>query len=179
MCETAMAPPPLVRRVEILEEQVSALNQLPERVAAVETQLVAVRVDLNSLRVDMATMRDELLSCIDSGDRALRDEMRAGDEQTRREMHALHAEVLSRIETVDLALRAGDEETRREMHALHQEVLSRIEAVRASDEETRSHMRVLHEEVISRIALLQEGLNWKNGPSGRPAHTRKPRKRRR
>ena len=114
-------PLPLVRRVEILEEQVSTLSQLPERVAAVETQLVAVRTDFASLRTDMVTMRDELLS---------------------------------RIEAVDLALRAGDEETRR-------------------------HMRVLHEDVISRIALLQEGLNWRNGPSGRPAHTSKPPKRRR
>ena len=155
-------PPALVRRVEILEEQVNTLSQLPERVAGVEAQLVA--------------MRDELGA-----------EIRAGDEETRREMHALRQEVLLRFERLEgelrAEIRAGDEETRREMHALHEAVLSRIERVegelRAGDEETRRHMRVLHEDVVSRLALLQEGVDWRNGPSGRPPRTRTPPKRRR
>ena len=94
-------------RVEILEERVDALSQLPERLAAVETQLVATRSDIT-------TVRDEL-----------RAELRAGDEETRR------------------------------------------------------HMRVLHEDVISRIALLQEGIDRRNGHSRSSAHKRPPSKRRR
>jgi len=49
--------------------------------------------------------------------------------------------------------------------------------IRAGDEETRHQMRVLHEDVISRIGLLQEGIDRRNGRSGRSPRT--PPKRRR
>ncbi len=63
---------------------------------------------------------------------AVRGDMGAGDEETRR---VLREEI-----------RAGDEETR--------QVLG--EAIRAGDEETRSLMRALHEDVIERIKGLGE-----------------------
>jgi hypothetical protein len=63
-----MPHPPLIRRVEILEEKVDTLSQLPERLTAVEVQLVAMR-----------------------------GEIRAGDEETRRHMRVLHEDVISRI----------------------------------------------------------------------------------
>jgi uncharacterized small protein (DUF1192 family) len=106
--------PPLVRRVEILEEKVDALSQLPERVTGVETRL--------------ATLRDEFT--------------------------AFRAEVRGEFAAIRVEIRAGDEETRRQM-------------------------RVLHEDVISRIALLQEGIDRRNGRSGRSARTRTRPKRRR
>ena len=131
--------PPLVRRVEILEEKVDALSQLPERVTGVEMQLVAVRDDLHSLRGEVTTLRDEL--------RSFREEFTSRDEFT-----SFRNEVLREFAAVSVEIHAGDEETRRQM-------------------------RVLHEDVISRIALLQEGIDRRNGRSGRSART--PPKRRR
>ena len=72
--------------------------------------------------------------------RTLRDEMRAGDEETRREMHELHDDTLGRIDALREEMRAGDEETRR-------------------------HARVLHEEVLARIAILDE--RWDGHPDAR------------
>jgi hypothetical protein len=63
----------------------------------------------------------------------LRDEIRAGDEETRR---VLRDEI-----------RSGDEETRQVLR----------DEIRSGDEETRTLMRVLHEDVVGRIALLGEG----------------------
>ena len=65
-------PTPLVRRIEILEGDVNALRQLPDQVSA--------------LAADIA---------------ALREEVRRGDEETRRRMRILHEEVLSRIALFD------------------------------------------------------------------------------
>lgn len=82
----SMPNPLLVRRVEILEEKVDALSQLPERVSAIERQLVALRDDFTSFRTEV---RAEFV--------AVRAEVRAGDEETRREMRVLHEDVISRI----------------------------------------------------------------------------------
>ena len=75
-------PMPLVRRIEILEGDVNALRQLPDRVSAVATDLAALRADV---RAEFA---------------ALREEIRAGDEDTRRQMRILHEEVISRLDLV-------------------------------------------------------------------------------
>ena len=86
-------PPPLDRRIAVLEEQVNALNELPARVGAVEVQLV-------DLRRDLTTLRDEVRS--EFG--ALRGEIRSGDEETRRQMRVLHEEVISRIALIQEGL---------------------------------------------------------------------------
>jgi hypothetical protein len=65
-------PMPLVRRIEILEGDVNALRQLPDQVSAVAANLAALREDI-----------------------------RTGDEETRRQMRILHEEVLSRIALLD------------------------------------------------------------------------------
>src|SRR5437773_11064140 len=100
----SMPNAPLVRRVEILEEKVDALSQSPERVSAIEKQLVVVRDELKSFR-DEFTSRAEFTS--------FRTEVRA--------------------------------------------------EIRAGDEETRHQLRVPREDVVSRIALLQEGIDRRNG----------------
>ena len=61
-------PMPLVRRIQILEGDVNTLRQLPDQVSA--------------LAADLA---------------ALREEVRTGDEETRRQMRVLHEELISRI----------------------------------------------------------------------------------
>jgi hypothetical protein len=109
-----------VRRVEILE-------RLPERVTALETQIVQLR---DEMRAEFSATRTEARAGDEHVVKTLRDEIHAGDEETRR---VLRDEI-----------RAGDEETRRVLR----------DEIRGGDEETRRFMRVLHEEVIERIRLL-------------------------
>jgi archaellum component FlaC len=85
-----MPPQAIEKRVERLERLVIGLEHLPERVAAVESQIVQLRSE----------MHDEFS--------AIRQEVRGGDEETRREMRELTEETRRMIGE-------GDEETRRMM----------------------------------------------------------------
>ena len=107
-----MAGQSLEKRVEILERQV---NELATRgdVAAVAEQIVHLGTEMRT------------------GFSAIREEIRAGDEETRR---VLRDEI-----------RAGDEETRRVLR----------EEVRAGDEGSRQFMRMLYEDVIDRLGKLR------------------------
>jgi hypothetical protein len=120
----------LTKRVQILEQTVETLQQLPGGMAAVESQILQLQSEMRS---DFSAIRTEL---------------REGNEETPREMREMHGELVTRIQE-------GDEETRSEMRAMHDELVTRIQE---GDEETRKQMRVLHEDVVSRFALLQEGL---------------------
>jgi hypothetical protein len=108
-CDT-MSAVPLVRRVELLEQRVDALSELPARVTAVEAQIIALREDLATLRVELrgeiGTLRNDF-------------ETFRGQAALRVELHAVRDELRAEI-------RAGDEETRREMRVLHEDVISRI-----------------------------------------------------
>jgi len=77
-----MNEPSLYDRVQILEETVKDLAMLPTRVEALELQIVQLREE----------MRGEFS--------AVRQEIRDGDEETRRYMRVLHEEVLARIVTL-------------------------------------------------------------------------------
>jgi len=81
-----MAREAVESRVDNLETRVAMLEQLPERVSAVESQIVQLRTE----------MHDELS--------AVRIEMRAGDEETRRYMRVLHEEVINRLALIQEAL---------------------------------------------------------------------------
>lgn len=88
-----MADRTLTERVEILEKHVHALETLPARVTAVELQVVQLR---NEMRVEFSAVRQEM-SVMAAG---LREEIRAGDEETRRYMRVLHEEVIGRLATI-------------------------------------------------------------------------------
>ena len=77
-----MNEPSLNDRVQILEETVKELAVLPTRAEALELQIVHLREE----------MRGEFS--------VVRQEIRAGDEETRRYMRVLHEEVLARIATL-------------------------------------------------------------------------------
>ena len=62
-------------RIEILEQKVGDLQSLPDRMTAVESQILQLR---GEMRDGFSAMRD-------------------GDDETRRQMRVLHEEVLSRI----------------------------------------------------------------------------------
>jgi archaellum component FlaC len=88
-----MPSQPIGNRVDRLEECVTELEKLPERVTRVELQIVQLRSE----------MRDEFS--------AVRQEIRAGDEETRRQL----------TEQI--------EETRRYMRVLHEDVIGRFAAL--------------------------------------------------
>ena len=79
-------PQDLEKRVEILEDRVDLLEELPARVAGLESQVVQLR---DEMRAEFSAVRTEL-----------RQEIRAGDQETQRLMRVLHEEVLARIETL-------------------------------------------------------------------------------
>ena len=77
---------------------------LSVRVGTVETGLSSLRGDVASmreefttLRADVAAFRGEVAANFDELRTAMRAEIRAGDEETRRQMRVLHEEVISRI----------------------------------------------------------------------------------
>jgi hypothetical protein len=106
-----MSPQPLATRVERLEQRMTALEELPARVEALESQIVQLRGEMHG---EFA---------------ALRMDMRAGDEETRR---VLREELGGEIKAM------GDR-------------------VEAAIQEARDHSRVMFEEVIERIARIGGG----------------------
>jgi hypothetical protein len=109
--EMVMPPQPLATRVERLEQRMAALEELPARVEALESQIVQLRGEMHG---EFA---------------ALRMDMRAGDEETRR---VLREELGGEIKAM------GDR-------------------VEAAIQEARDHSRVMFEEVIERISRIGEG----------------------
>ena len=74
-----MASGDLTERVEVLEMKVAALEELPARISAVESQIVLLRDE----------MRSEFS--------AVRQEMRTLNEATSTQMRVLHEDVIDRI----------------------------------------------------------------------------------
>jgi hypothetical protein len=77
-----MAEKSLEERVDMLERRIEILEQLPDRVTAVEVQIVQLR---NEVRAEFS---------------ATRAEGRAGDEETRRYMRVLYEDLVERIEVL-------------------------------------------------------------------------------
>ena len=96
-----MAQKSLERRVEMLGKRVDILEQLPERVEAVELQIVQLRQDLHG---EFSALATELRAEIRAGDeetrRVLRDEMRELFADNQRQMRILHEDVIARIATI-------------------------------------------------------------------------------
>jgi predicted phage gp36 major capsid-like protein len=89
-----MAKKSLEERVNMLERRVEILEQLPERVTALEAQIVQLRDDM---RAEFSVTRAEARAGDEHVVRTLREEIRAGDEETRRFVRMLHEEVIERI----------------------------------------------------------------------------------
>ena len=99
-----MAPQPIEKRVETLEQQVTELRHLPDRMTAVESQIVQLRTETRDefsavrgeMRAEFGAVRQEMAD----GFTAVRKEVRAGDEETRRYMRVLHEDVIARIAAI-------------------------------------------------------------------------------
>jgi hypothetical protein len=93
----------LEKRVQMLEQQMRPLSELPERVASLETQFLQfrteVREEFSALRSEMRA-GEALLGEIRKVEASLRREIQAGDEETRRFMRVLHEEVIARIAAI-------------------------------------------------------------------------------
>ena len=122
-----MADKSLDERVDMLEARDEILKQLPDRLTAVEQQIVQLR---DEMRAEFSATRAEARAGDGGVMRTLREEIRAGDERI---IHTLREEI-----------RAGDERT---IHTLR-------EKIREGDEETRRFMRVLYEDLVERIQIL-------------------------
>jgi hypothetical protein len=102
--------------------------------------------------VEISQLRDEMRAEFS----AVRTEIRAGDEETRRSLRD--------------EIRAGDDEIRRQMRDMGDEIKGQMLALH---NELKTHMLALHENAIGRIALIREGLQSQPDVPRRP-----PRKRR-
>jgi hypothetical protein len=105
MCRSdAVAGESLEKRVEMLEQQMRPLSELPERVASLETQFLEfraeVREEFSAVRTEIQLVRSELRDEIRTTAEGLRGEIRAGDEETRRFMRVLHEDVIARIAAI-------------------------------------------------------------------------------
>ena len=102
-----MQPQPLENRVERLEQRVTILEHLPARVEGLAMEISQLR---DEMRAEFSAMRGGANADVTLG--TLRQEIRAGDEETRR--------------TLREEIRMGDEETRRYMRVLHEDVIARL-----------------------------------------------------
>ena len=77
------------------------LERLPERVSAVELQLVQLR---DEMRAEFSATRasdDETRRLLRDGEEETRRLLREGDEETRRYMRILHEDVIARISMLE------------------------------------------------------------------------------
>ena len=83
---------PLAARVRILEEHVQSLADLPDRVAALELQIVQFRAEV---RDEFAAIRSEMATKADLA--VMTDQMAGQIAELRRHMHLLHEDLVSRL----------------------------------------------------------------------------------
>jgi len=82
-------------RVNMLERRVDILERLPDRVTALEVQVVELR---GEMRAEFSATRAETREGDERVIQTLREEIRAGDEETRRFMRILYEDLVERIE---------------------------------------------------------------------------------
>jgi hypothetical protein len=85
------------KRVDMPEKRVEILERLPERVGAVELQIVQLRHEVSD---EFSAVRAEIRAGDEETRRVLREEIRTGDEETRRYMRILREEVIARIAAI-------------------------------------------------------------------------------
>ena len=97
-------PPSLAARVAALESQMQKLLELPGLVASIDVRVATIKEQFLQFRTDVtaefSATRDGLREEMRTLGEALRTEIKAGDEETRRYMRVLHEEVISRIKTI-------------------------------------------------------------------------------
>lgn len=93
-----MARGDLTARIEVLEEKVDALAELPARVSSLEVQVLQLRTEM---RDEFSVVRQEMRALSDDARGELRVEIRALEERLGTQMRVLHEEVIDRIARLD------------------------------------------------------------------------------
>ena len=98
----------LIRRIEILEQNVEGLEFLPARITGLESQILPLNNDMragfSAIRQEMTTgidaLRTELIEKISQLEERLGERITSGDEETRRYMRVLHEDVIEKISRI-------------------------------------------------------------------------------
>jgi len=98
----------LAARVTILEQKVERLEQLPQQIDALASQIMQFREDL---RMELSGLRADMRAGDEETRRVLREEIRAGDEETRRLMRVLHEDLIGRIARLNEARKGPKRQT--------------------------------------------------------------------
>jgi hypothetical protein len=100
-----MAPQTVASRVDTLEQKMGRLEDVPDRMTALESQIVQFRaevsVEFSAVRTEMRAMGDELRGEMRTMADGLRLEMVALNHETVTRMQVLHEDVISRIALLD------------------------------------------------------------------------------
>ena len=82
----------LIRRIEILEQKVEGLEM-----TRLESQILQLD---NGIRAEFSAMRQEMATAISRLEERLGEQIRSGDEETRRYMRVLHEDVIEKISRI-------------------------------------------------------------------------------
>ena len=101
----------LEKRVEKLEDAMTGFAGLPPQVAELASRVSQLG---GEMRVGFSAIRDEIRAGDEQTKRELREEIRAGDGETRKQARELHDDSLRQMHALH-------EDSQREMHALHED----------------------------------------------------------
>jgi hypothetical protein len=88
----------LEKRVEILEDEMQTLRELPDRVASLEVHILQFREEV---RGEFSALRNDVRAGDEETRSQLRGEMRTLNDATLTHMRVLHEDVISRIALLD------------------------------------------------------------------------------
>ena len=154
----------VVKRIEHLEQRVTALESMPHQIELVSAEISElrheVRSEFSALRSQIQTDLSELCDAIKAecatsaatGFTALRDEIRT-DFPTRADLRAGFATLRDEIRTESAsraAVEVGVEALRGELRGVDERLTQGLH-------ELRAQMLTLHEDLIARLTLMKEG----------------------
>ena len=119
-------PQDIEKRVEILEFKVEALERLPQRMDALEAQIVQLRGEMREGFSALVGETTAIRAHVTHEFAAVRSEAAAFQTEVRAEFAIVRSEAAALGSELRDDIRAGDAETRRYMRVLHEEVLERI-----------------------------------------------------
>jgi len=128
-----MRPETIAGRVDNLERRVTDLETLPDRIPAIESQIVQLRTEM---RGEFSAVREE----IRTGDRVLGERI---DETTRVLGERLDetTRVLQRLEETTRVLGERIDENGRHMRVLHEDVIGRLAIIQEGQSARRRRRR--------------------------------------
>ena len=125
-----MPPQVLVNRVASLEQRVTDLERLPQRITAVESQVVQLRTEM---RDEFSAVRGEMKDMRES----LRTEIAETGAALRAEMNEMGAALREEIADTRQSLGGQIDQLGREMRVLHEDVIGRLAVIQEGQSSRR------------------------------------------